>query len=347
MKAAMLEGVNQLVVKEVPTPGCPEGGVLMKVRACGLCGSDIRKIRAGNSHFNYPVLLGHEVTGEVVKSNSGRFNVGDRLAIGSIIPCGVCNNCKKGIDNLCQNAIYHSLGLYKDGYHGGYAEYIALNRNMVDNGPVVQIPDVLSYSEAALVEPFTDVLNSHGLITVHKGEIAVVVGAGPIGAMHVDLLQSKGVDCILADISADRLALADKVASPRYIVNSSKENLKDAIMRITQGYGADIVIIACSVPFLQATSPELACYGGRIILFGGLNDKDKMLTMDSGLIHYKQLSVYGTMGSCKRHFTEVMALLAQKKINADAYITEMPLGRIGEAIRLAEKGEILKVVLIP
>ncbi len=346
MKAAMLEGINQLVVKEVPTPGCPEGGLLMKVRACGLCGSDIRKIRAGNSHFHYPVLLGHEVTGEVVESDTCRYKAGDRLAIGSIIPCGVCNNCKKGIDNLCQNAIYHSLGLYED-CQGGYAEYIALNRNMVENGPVVPIPDVLGFSEAALVEPFTDVLNSHDLITIREGEIAVVVGAGPIGAMHVDLLRSKGVDCILADISAERLALADKAASPKYIVNSSKENLKEAVGRITQGCGADIVIIACSVASLQAASPELACFGGRIILFGGLNDKDKMLTVDSGLIHYKQLSVHGTMGSCKRHFTEVMDLLAKKKINTDAYITEMPLDRIGEAIQLAEKGEVLKVILIP
>lgn len=347
MKAAMLDGVNQLSVREIETPTCPPEGLLIRVAACGLCGSDIRKIRHGNSHFHYPVLLGHEVTGEVVASDTKMFEVGDRLAIGSVISCGVCPNCKKGIDNLCENAIYHSLGQHDPDYQGGYAEYIALKKEMVERGPVVHIPENVSYIEAALVEPYTDVLNSHDLITIREGEIAVIVGAGPIGAMHVDLLSARGVDCILADISAPRLELAAKACKPKYLIDSSKEDLKEKVKEYTGGRGADIVVIACSVAHLQSISPEFACFGGRIILFGGLNEKDKMLVMDHGLIHYKQMAVFGTMGSCKRHFTEVMALLEKKAFNTSAYITEMPLEKINEAIELAEKGEVLKVVLIP
>lgn len=347
MKAAILEGVNQLHIKEVATPACPGGGLLMKVRACGLCGSDIRKIRNGNSHFRYPVLLGHEVTGDVIESDTALFAVGDRIAIGSVIACGYCLNCKKGIDNLCENAIYHSLGQRDPDYQGGYAEYIALKKEMVERGPVVRIPENVSYVEAALVEPYTDVLNSHELIAIREGETAVVVGAGPIGAMHVELLRAKGVVCILADISAQRLELAAKAAKPEYIIDSSIEDLKEKVLEYTGGRGADIVVIACSVPYLQSISPELACFGARIILFGGLNEKDKMLVMDHGLIHYKQMAVFGTMGSCKKHFFQIMELLEKKSFDTGAYIAEMPLEEIGQAIEMAEKGEVLKVVLIP
>ncbi len=347
MKAAMLDGVNQLHVREVATPACPAGGLLMKVKACGLCGSDIRKIRNGSSHFRYPVLLGHEVTGDVIESDTYLFAVGDRIAIGSVISCGHCPNCQKGIDNLCENAIYHSLGQHDPDYQGGYAEYIALKKEMVERGPIVPIPENVSYAEAALVEPFTDVLNSHELITIRAGETAVVVGAGPIGAMHVDLLRAKGVTCILADISALRLELAARASGPEYLIDSSKEDLKEKVLEYTGGRGADIVVIACSVPHLQSISPELACFGGRIILFGGLNEKDKMLAMDHGLIHYKQMAVFGTMGSCKRHFSQIMELLAKKAFDTDAYIAEMPLEQINEAVELAEKGQVLKVILIP
>jgi L-iditol 2-dehydrogenase len=323
------------------------GGVLLKVRACGLCGSDIRKIRNGNSHFRYPVLLGHEVAGDVIESDTELHTVGERLAIGAVIPCGECPNCEKGIDNLCENAVYHGLGLYDPEYQGGYAEYIALKQDMVEKGPIVKIPDSLSYAEASLLEPFTDVLNSHDLITVREKETAVIVGAGPIGAMHVDMLRTRGVRCILADISAERLALANKASHPKYLIDNSKVNLKEEVLKLTGGRGADIVVIACSVASLQSLSPELGCFGARIILFGGLNEKDKMLVMDHGLIHYRQMAVFGTMGSCKRHFSEIAEMLAQKKFSTDAYITEMPLDRINEAILLAEKGEVLKVVLIP
>jgi L-iditol 2-dehydrogenase len=349
VKAAMLEGKNNLVVRDVETPKCPPHGLLLKVKACGLCGSDIRKIRNGSSNFKYPVLLGHEVVGTVVEAdmNTRDFKVGDRLCIGSIIPCGECYFCKKGIDNLCQNAIYHSLGLYDD-YQGGYAEYVALNENMVNKGPIVKIPDEISYIEAAMVEPLTDVLNSHELIKLKEGDIAVVVGAGPIGAMHVSLLKLNGIGTtILSDISAERLSLAKKACNPEITVDSSKESLKDVIMKVTSGRGADVVIIACSVKKAQEESLEIVRAGGDVILFGGLKEGESMIGLDSNVIHYKQISIHGTTGSRKKHFQEIMDAIQDKKIDVSNYATEMPLKDINKAIELAEQGKVLKAVLIP
>lgn len=350
MRAAMLDGVNKLTVRNVQTPKCPSHGVLMKVKACGLCGSDIRKIRNGSSHFKYPVLLGHEVVGEVVEADENKqgFQVGDRLAIGSVIPCGKCYFCLRGQDNLCKDAIFHSLGLYDPEYMGGYAEYIALNEHMVNDGPVVRIPDELTYQEAVLVEPLTDVLNSHELIKVQAGDTAVVIGAGPIGAMHISLFKLRGIGTtILADISAERLALAKKASNPDVIVNSAEESVKDVIMKVTQGRGADVVVIACSVAQAQEESLELVRPGGDVILFGGLREDASTIKLDSNLIHYKQISLHGTTGSCKRHFQTIMDMMKERKTDLSNYTVEMPLEEINKAVELAEKGKVLKVILIP
>lgn len=351
MKAAVLEGRNQFVVKQVDKPSCPPHGLLLKVEACGLCGSDIRKIRNGSSKFTYPIQLGHEVAGIVVEAdeNPKGYKVSDRLAVGSAIPCGECFFCKKGLDNLCAHSILHALGETTDPvYNGGYAEYMPMSEKLVSTGPVVRIPDNVSYKEACLAEPYTDVLNSHELIKISPGDTAVVIGAGPIGAMHVELLKLKGVQTtILADILERRLELAKVAVSPDILVNSKTQSLKDIVMDATNGRGADLVIVACASAKIQQESLELVRKGGDIILFSGLKEVERMIELDSNLLHYSQISIHGTFGAAPRHFDEIMELIKDKKIKPSCYITEMLLDEIQEAIVLAEKGEVLKAVLLP
>jgi L-iditol 2-dehydrogenase len=349
MKAVLLEGPNKLSIKEVETPKCPPGGLLLKVKACGVCGSDIRTIRNGSSKIKkYPVIMGHEITGVVaeVSKDTNKFRIGDKLAVGSTIPCGNCYFCKNGIDNLCPNTLY--LGNGRVDYNGGYAEYLAVTKVTIEKGPVTKIPENVSFDEAALAEPMSTVINSHDHLKIQPNDVAVVIGAGPIGALHISLLKLEGIGkTMIADILDERLALTKEACNPDYVVNSKNQSLEEEVKRVTEGRGADIVIVACSSRIAQEQSFSLVRKGGDIVFFGGLPDKANMIQLDSNILHYSQLTLHGTYISCVRHFFKVIDIIGQKKIDLSRFITKMPLDKVEDAIKLAESGKALKVILNP
>lgn len=348
MKAALLEGPGKLTVREVDKPQCPPRGMLVKVKSAGICGSDMRKFAFGSSAFKYPVQLGHEVAGVIEEKDPAvtGFEVGDRVVVGAIIPCGHCHNCLNGKDNLCQEPLYQSMGL-TEGYPGGYAEYMPLPEAMVERGPIVKIPENVSFDAAALTEPFTTVMNSHEPLKIPEGGTALVIGAGPIGCMHIELFKLDGVTTILADVMQERLETAKQVCGADYIINSKDTDLETAVKELTQGRGADIVVVACSVRVMQEAAPKYVCAGGDIILFGGLPEQDKMVQFDSNDLHYRQLKLHGTIGQCKRHYGKVMEILQSGKINTDGYITVLPLDEIEQGVKLTKEGKALKVILHP
>lgn len=348
MNAALLQAPGKLEVCEIEKPACPRGGALLKVKSAGICGSDMRKFAFGSKMFRYPVVLGHEVAG-VIEETDGSVpgvKVGDRVVVGAIIPCGKCHNCLNGKDNLCSHPVYQSMGVFPD-HPGGYAEYMPLPADMLERGPVAHIPDHVDYDTAALTEPFTTVLNSHEHLTMPKDGIALIIGAGPIGCMHGDLFRLKGVKTIIADVMQDRLEAAKAVCGADYIINSKEQNLEEEVKRLTDGRGADIVVVACSVRVMQEAAPKLVCPGGDIVLFGGLPEQDNLVKFDSNVLHYSQLTLHGTIGQCKRHFAQVMEILASGKINTEGYITRLPLSEINHGVELTRTGKALKVILHP
>lgn len=348
MKAALLEAPGKIIVRETEKPSCPKGGMLIKVMAAGICGSDMRKFTNGSSAFHYPVQLGHEVAGivEEIDTDEERFHVGDRVVVGAIIPCGSCHNCLNGKDNLCMHPIYQSMGTFED-YPGGYAQYMPLPKAMAERGPVVPIPENVSFETAALTEPFTTVYNVHERLKPLQNGTALVIGAGPIGCMHVELFKMKGVKTVLADVMEDRLEIAKEVCKADHIINSRTNDLREEIMKLTEGRGADFVVVACSVRVMQEAAPQYVCAGGDIVLFGGLPEQDHMVSFDSNDIHYRQITLHGTIGQCKRHYQAVMDILASGKINAEGYITRLPLNQINEGVELTKTGKALKVILQP
>src|SRR5659263_395825 len=174
MKAAVFEGIDQMVVKEVPTPEIDENSVLVKVMACAVCGSDIRIFHHGNNRVNPPAILGHEIAGQIVAVGSKvtKFKPGDRVAIGADVPCGECVFCEAGIGNNCQTN-------YAMGYQfaGGFAEYVLLNRTVVNFGPVHKLPEHVSFEEGALAEPLACVLNALELSPIKLNDTVVLIGA--------------------------------------------------------------------------------------------------------------------------------------------------------------------------
>ena len=189
MKAAVLEGLDTLVVREVPTPEVEDGGVLVRVRACAVCGSDLRMFHHGNPRLKPPAIMGHESAGEVVAvgKNTAKFSEGDRVAIGADVPCGECVFCVAGIGNNCQ--INYAMGYQ---FPGSFAEFVHLNRIVVNHGPVHKIPNHVSFDEAALAEPLACVLNALELANVRLGDAVVIIGAGPIGCMIIEVARRMG-----------------------------------------------------------------------------------------------------------------------------------------------------------
>ena len=346
MKAAVVEAKDKMTVKEVEMPRIDENGVLLKVKACAVCGSDIRIFHSGNPRVKYPAIIGHEIAGEVVEvgRNVTRFKVGDRLAVGADVPCGECAFCEAGIGNNCQ--INYAMGYQ---FQGGFAEYLPLNRIVVNFGPVHKIPDCLSFEQGALAEPLGCVLNALELTPVKLGDVAVVLGAGPIGCMLVEVMKRMGASkTILVQRSRPRLEMARKTVGADVFVCSSEEDSVARVLEETDGLGADVIFTANPSPMAQQEALRMAKNRARINFFGGLPADKSIVELDTNIIHYKELIVTGAHGAMPIHHLKAIDLIASDTIDVKPFISEtFPLDQINEAFKAAEGHKGMRIIVRP
>ncbi|MDR3249370.1 MAG: alcohol dehydrogenase catalytic domain-containing protein [Treponema sp.] len=344
MKAAVYLGKDQIDVREVPTPQADADSVLVKVQSCAVCGSDIRIFHHGNSRVTPPQILGHEASGEVVEagSNVEKFRKGDRLAIGADVPCGECVFCEAGIGNNCQ--INYAMGYQ---FAGSFAEYVLLNKTVVNYGPVHKIPDHMSYDEAALAEPLACVLNAVELTNIRLGDTVVIIGAGPIGCMIIPIAYMSGAaKVIVVQRSRPRLEAAKKFNADIYVC-SSEEDPVGRVLEETGCLGADVIFTANSSPESHGDALKMAKNRARINLFGGL-PAGSTVTLDTNIIHYKELFVLGAHGSLPRHHQQAVDLIAAHRPDINPYISHrFPLDNIKEAFAAAEGHQGMRVVVKP
>ena len=346
MKAAVYEGIDRIVLKETDRPVCDANGVIVKVMACAVCGSDIRIYRSGNSRVNPPQILGHEIAGEVVETgaNVTRFRVGERVAIGADVPCGQCVFCEAGIGNNCQ--INYAMGYQ---FAGGFAQYLALNRTVVDYGPLHILPGHVSYDEGALAEPLACILNAMELTPVKLGDVVAVIGAGPIGMMLCVVARLMGAaGVILINRSAPRLETAKKMnIADHYICLAESDGVK-AVLDLTGGLGADVIFTSNPSPQAQSDAILMAKNRAKINFFGGLPKDKSVVPIDTNMIHYKELLVSGAHGSMPTHHGRAIELIASGKIDVKQFITHrIPLTGIADAFNIAEGHAGLRVVVKP
>jgi len=345
MKAAVFEALGKFVVKDVDIPELPEDGIQVKVKACAICGSDLRIYRHGHPMFDPPQVMGHEIAGDVVKIGPKvtKFKVGDRVAVGADSPCGGCDMCEKGLGTYCQN-------LNGVGYtiSGGFAEYCVFPGFAVHNGPIHKIPNDLPYDQAAIAEPLGCIINGMERIGVQIGDVAVIMGAGPIGSMMIPLLHSIGATkVIMMDPDEKRIELSKRMKADLYIC-SGKEDGVARVLRETGGRGADIVITANPAPQSHVDALKMAAVRGRVCLFGGMPEGTLIPQFDSNVIHYKELNVLGAHGAMPRHHKLALDMIASGRVDVRAIITHhFPLSDFNKAIQTAESREGLKVVILP
>lgn len=344
MKAAVVEKLGEIIVKEVAKPILSDDSILVKVRACAICGSDLRILNKGDRRVTFPRVIGHEIAGEIEKV--GRdikgFKPKDRVTIAPGFGCGKCEMCKKGLVNVCLNS-NPPIGYALD---GGFAEYIVPPASIIELGFVNKIPENVSFEEATISELLACCINSQEISNVARNDTVVIIGAGPGGCMHTVLAKIRGAGkVILLQRSEPRLRMARRF-NPDVLIDSKKEDIVERVLEETDGIGADVVIVACPSKEMQEISLKFIKPRGRINFFGGLSHSDSLISIDANIVHYKEVYITGASSSLGRHNRESLGLIADGKINTKDFVTHiLPLDEIVKGFELMEKHETIKVVM--
>lgn len=332
---------------ERPEPVPTRDNLVIRVSACAICGTDLRTYRHGSSHIDPPRIIGHEVTGVIEHAGTDveGYSVGQRVRIVPAIGCGACRACRKGYTNLCESL--ETIGFQ---YDGGFAAHMAVPPKAVRMGNVLNLPDEADEVTTALAEPIACVMNGQELLGIETGDIVVIFGSGFIGCMHAELaLLSGAARILMIEISDTRGAMAREVLDNDAVdvVNPGDRGAVSYVREQTDGLGADVVIVACSVGAAQRDAIELAAVRGRISLFGGLPGESTGF-LDSNLIHYKELGVFGVHASTVEQNKKVQQMIVSGELDAGKYVSQVvPLDRIEDAFEALSSERILKAVIRP
>ena len=344
MKAAVYMEPGKMEVKEVPTPEPKPGEVLIKVKSCAVCGTDVRIFTFGQKNVTPPQILGHEIGGiieEIGTEAKTDFKKGDIVTVVTCVGDQTCSYCKKGYYNLCDNPRY--IGYY---YSGGFAEYVIVPEEAVIGNNILKIEADMDFPEISMIEPLSCVVNGQEYLDIQLGETVVIFGSGPIGCMHAELARVNGAEkIIMIDISQQRLELAKRFDITHFI-NSKNENPLEKVLEITDDQGANVVITACSVKDVQEQALEMITKKGRISYFAGVSKDDPYIKFNSNILHYKEVSLFGAFASSRSHFEKAYNLISSGKIDASKFVThKFPLDNILEAINMKKEGKDLKSVI--
>lgn len=347
MQAAVYHGALDLRVELVPIPAIKAGEILVKVECASICGTDLRIYHG--QHRKYPAgtrrIPGHEVVGRIAALGTevSGYQAGQRVFIAPNLGCGHCKQCLSGRNNLCAN--YEALGVTLD---GAFAEYARVPAAAVAQGNVIPVRGDLDPAALALAEPFACVLHGQDALHIQPGETVLVLGAGPIGLMHVLLARLRGVGkVIVSEPRPERLAQALEMGADLG-VDPLKQDLAKAVAEATGGEGAEAVIVAAPVHAVMEQALSLAAIGGRINFFAGLPKDKPAIQVDANLVHYKELIVTGTTacstGDCRR----AAALLESGRVDLSPLVSQrFSLAQAVEAFQAAEARNAMKIVIEP
>lgn len=348
MLALRFYAPEDLRLEDVPEPTCGTDEVKIRVKNCSTCGTDVKIRKNGHQNLTPPRIIGHEIAGEVVEVGSGvagDWKPGDRVQVIAAVPCGKCHECRKGWMAVCQNQT--SVGYQ---YDGGFAEYMIVPREVLAVDGMNRIPDGVGFAEASAAEPFACAINAQEQLGIEPGDDVVIFGAGPIGCLHVRI--ARGVHragrIILVDINSERLKMSADAVKPDVVINASEVNIVEEILKLTGGRGADVVITATPANITQEQAVSMAARNGRISFFGGLPKTNPTITLDSNLVHYRQLHIHGANGSAPEHNRRALDYIASGEVPvADLITRRIRLRDVMDAFGIVERGEAIKVTVEP
>jgi len=337
MKAAFLYGKEDIRLEELFLPRMESHGLLIRVRACGICGSDIRVFFNGlTSRYINPVILGHEVCGEVVETGPDitEYTPGDLVGIAPIIPCMHCYPCSHGQDNICQTAKVIGCNV-----HGAMGEYLYIPSQMVQVGGVVKIPPGTKPREAALAELVGCCLHGLHQMGISAGDKLMIIGGGPIGMTFVQLAKLMGALVISSEPQERRRQMAAELGADE-TVDPTNTDLKAR-------YGAmlDRVIVAtANVPATQQAF-NLVRAGGSLLFFSGYL-KGSIMELQLNDVHYRELHIHGSIDCTIKDYQNAVALLPQ--LNMEKLVTNtFPLDQTAKGFYATRDPDEVKVIIEP
>ena len=346
MKVFRFYAPGDVRLEDAPEPTVGPGEVKIRVRACSMCGTDVKISTSGHQRIRPPRVMGHEIAGEIVEVGEGvtGWAPGDRVQVIAAIPCGECEFCTSGLMTICPNQV--SMGYDFD---GGFAPFMIVPPAVLKVDGLNRIPDGVGFAEASVAEPFACAINAQELVDVHDGDTVVVVGSGPIGCLHVRLARARGAAQVyLVELSRERLDLASEVVKPDAAICSAEVDPVEAVLELTGGKGVSVVITAAASGAAQEQALQMLAPRGRFSLFGGLPKDKPTINFDSNLVHYKELLVTGTTACSTSDCHRSAAIVGMGSIDLSGLVSaKYPLRNALDAFAAAEDRRSLKIVLQP
>lgn len=343
MKALVLRQYKQLDLLDVPKPEPAPGEIVVRVRACGICGSDVHGFDGSTGRRIPPIIMGHEASGEVASAGSGvsRFKEGDRVTFDSMVSCGECHYCRKGFFNLCDRRQVLGVSCGEFRRDGAFAEYVAVPERIA-----VHLPPSVSFEHAAMIEPISVALHAVNITPVQVGDTGLVIGAGMIGLLTLQTLRLAGATRIfVSDIDDARLKLARDLGADETF-NPRTTDIKQEILARTNGRGVDVAMEA-----VGATEPiqtAIACVrkGGTVTLIGNITPN---IDLPLQPVVTREIRLQGSCAS-SNDYPACVDLLARGAVRVDPVITATaPLDQGQQWFErlYAHEPNLLKIILRP
>lgn len=339
MRALICEAPGEVALREVPEPSPGRGEVIVRVAAALTCGTDLKLMRRGHPKFPFPVVLGHEFAGVVASVGEGAsFSPGDRVTSSVSGPCGRCDDCRAGRENLCATAFDRPL-------FGAFADSVRVPARVVSRG-LRLLPKSLGYAAGALLDPLASVVRGVSRLPFSPPPTAVVYGAGPIALLFVVLLRRAGAQRVfVVGRRAGRLATLE--AQGATAIDRRTTNARARIRDATRGRGAELVVDTTGDAILVPDLFDVVARGGTVMLFAGM-PKDARVEVEALKIHYDEITLCGSFHYTVAEADQALALLSADAIPVDALVSgTSALEAYEEVFERVTRGDAMKIAFVP
>lgn len=317
MKAVVMQGPGDVRVETVPDPAPQPGEALLRIRRVGLCGTDLSSWRGRNPLVSYPRIPGHEIAATIVDPGNSNLAAGTHVTLSPYANCGHCSACRNGRPNACRDN--RTLGVQRD---GALAEYLAAPAEKLLTGN-------LQIEELCLVEPLTVGAHAVARGQITQKDTVVIFGSGGVGLGAVAASAFRGATTIAIDIDDAKLAIA-REAGATHVLNSTRDDVREALAALTDGHGPDVVIEAVGSPETFRAAVELVSFTGRVVYIGYAKEP---VTYETRFFVQKELTILGARNALPADFEQVIRMLEQHRFPVARAITTVPMDQTPDILR--------------
>jgi L-iditol 2-dehydrogenase len=343
-RRAVITGPRQINFERVPVPTPGRGQVLVRVAAAALCTWE-QRVFAGVDTWSYPLVGGHEFSGTVEALGPGiaqQLDEGDQVAVAGLRRCGECWACRRGYDNICDNAHASTRESGKPWGPAGFGQYA-----LVDAYQVYRYPKRVPVLEAALAEPLACVLHDVKRFTPRRGDTVVVVGAGIMGLLHVAALRSTGAFVVVSEPDPLRRAKALELGA-HAVIDATKENYVEAVRRVSGGRGASVTYVAVGAPSAIEQAVQTAAKRGVISVYASVHPRGTAISVDPNILHHKEVILSGSMAQDHEDFLDAVWSIAHHTIDLQPLLSGVfPLEQLAGAFEAAARPDTYRVFIAP